>query len=248
MRIIKEATLVKVEVFNDGNSWSMQWDGQNYVHRGDLNSFAKLLQKIKAADDHTEPKSNRSTTYNSIAKEIASGSDRFIWVFKHMLRKLWESQEMRKIKTEKADASTAKCPTCGNKYLVQTGYCVSCKKKVAEPGGKAKKADSKDDKKKDDKKKETIEISSDVRIPGTDIILEAGDKIQIIKINEETDTAKVKKIIKDLGDSYGGSNEEQGKMVQLFRGLAFSDDPEANKFMKALDKWTTEYSNKIGEK
>ena len=27
-------------------------------------------------------------------------------------------------------AKTAKCPDCGSKYLVQTGYCVSCKKKV----------------------------------------------------------------------------------------------------------------------
>jgi uncharacterized OB-fold protein len=32
-----------------------------------------------------------------------------------------------------AESKTAKCPKCGNKYLVQTGYCVSCKKKVAEP-------------------------------------------------------------------------------------------------------------------
>lgn len=63
-------------------------------------------------------------------------------------------------------------------------------------------------------------------------------------INEEVDA---KKIIKDLAKSYGGSNEEQGKMVQLLRGLAFSDDPASNKFMKALDKWTTEYANKIEE-
>lgn len=54
----------------------------------------------------------------------------------------------------------------------------------------------------------------------------------------------VEKVIKDLAKSYGDSNEDQGKMVALIKGLAFSDDPEANKFMKALDKWTTEYANK----
>lgn len=54
----------------------------------------------------------------------------------------------------------------------------------------------------------------------------------------------VEKVIKDLAKSYGDSNEDQGKMVNLMKGLAFSDDAEANKFMKALDKWTTEYANK----
>jgi len=54
----------------------------------------------------------------------------------------------------------------------------------------------------------------------------------------------VKKVIKDLAKSYGDSNEDQGKMVNLMKGLAFSDDAEANKFMKALDKWTTEYADK----
>ena len=63
------------------------------------------------------------------------------------------------------------------------------------------------------------------------------------KLKEE-DKVDVKKVIKDLAKSYGDSNEEQGKMVNLMKGLAFSDDAEANKFMKALDKWTTEYSNK----
>jgi len=47
-------------------------------------------------------------------------------------------------------------------------------------------------------------------------------------------------IIKELIDtSFGGSNKEQGKAVQLLKGLAFSEDPLSNKFMKALDKWTS---------
>jgi roadblock/LC7 domain-containing protein len=53
------------------------------------------------------------------------------------------------------------------------------------------------------------------------------------------------KVIKDLSNSYSDSNESQGKMVQLLRGLAFSDDPKANEFMKALDKATTQISNKM---
>jgi hypothetical protein len=47
-------------------------------------------------------------------------------------------------------------------------------------------------------------------------------------------------IIKALIDtSFGGSNEEQMKAVQLLKGLALSDDPASNKFMKALDKATS---------
>lgn len=52
--------------------------------------------------------------------------------------------------------------------------------------------------------------------------------------------ADIEKMIADLEDAYGKSNEDQGKMVQLLRGLAFSDDPKANEFMKKLDRATTE--------
>lgn len=58
----------------------------------------------------------------------------------------------------------------------------------------------------------------------------------------QTDEAEVnvQEVIKELIDSdFSGSNEEQGKAAQLFRGLAFSEDESANKFMKALDKFTS---------
>ena len=59
----------------------------------------------------------------------------------------------------------------------------------------------------------------------------------------EADTEKkvdASKIIKALIDtSFGGSNEEQMKAVQLLKGLALSDDPASNKFMSALDKATS---------
>lgn len=57
------------------------------------------------------------------------------------------------------------------------------------------------------------------------------------KLEEAVD---VPKIVKDLIDtSFGGSNEDQMKAVQLLKGLATSDDPVSNKFMKALDKFTS---------
>ena len=69
-------------------------------------------------------------------------------------------------------------------------------------------------------------------------------RIENYDIREEEDP-KAKKVIQDLADAYGDSNDAQGKMVQLLRGLAFSDDPKANEFMKALDKWTTQQSKKM---
>lgn len=51
-----------------------------------------------------------------------------------------------------------------------------------------------------------------------------------------------KKAIKDLVDtSWSGSNEEQGRASSLFKGLSFSDDPEANKFMKYMDDCASKY-------
>jgi short-subunit dehydrogenase len=58
------------------------------------------------------------------------------------------------------------------------------------------------------------------------------------KLSEEG--VDVQKIISDLIDTdFGGSNEEQGKALSLMRGLAFSDDSAANKFMKKLSDVTS---------
>ncbi len=67
------------------------------------------------------------------------------------------------------EAETFKCPDCGSKVLKQTGYCVSCKKKV---GGK--------------KKEDIITVEEDVKIG--DMILEAGDEIKILSDNDAKDT------------------------------------------------------------
>ena len=56
-------------------------------------------------------------------------------------------------------------------------------------------------------------------------------------LNEEVD---VQNIISDLiKTGWSGSNEEQMKAVQLLKGLATSEDPASNKFMKALDDFTS---------
>lgn len=62
------------------------------------------------------------------------------------------------------------------------------------------------------------------------------------------DEADVGKLIKDLGNNFGGNNEDQMRAVQLLKGLATSDDPKANEFMKALDKATTQISKDMSEK
>lgn len=55
---------------------------------------------------------------------------------------------------------------------------------------------------------------------------------------EEVD---VKNIIDEVIDTnWSGSNDEQMKAVQLLKGLATSEDPLSNKFMKALDKATSD--------
>lgn len=67
---------------------------------------------------------------------------------------------------------------------------------------------------------------------------ELGKKTKIKGLlKEEVD---IKKIISDLiNNSWSGSNESQLKSVQLTKGLAFSDEPAANKFMKKLDSITS---------
>lgn len=62
------------------------------------------------------------------------------------------------------------------------------------------------------------------------------------RINEAVD---IEKIIKDLQGNFDGSNENQMQGVQLLKGLATSDDPKANEFMKKLNKATTDISKEI---
>ena len=57
--------------------------------------------------------------------------------------------------------------------------------------------------------------------------------------------ADVKKIIKDLGAGFGDTDESKNKVLQLFKGLMYSDDKQAQAYFKQLDKATTQISKEI---
>lgn len=63
-----------------------------------------------------------------------------------------------------------------------------------------------------------------------------SESMKEFKTNEKKNEAvDVDKVIKALVDAKPSSdNAEQGKFVQLMRGLSFSDDPKATNFMKKL--------------
>lgn len=91
-------------------------------------------------------------------------------------------------------------------------------------------------KKKDPGKKKAIVQVSKLQNFNFDYI--EGEK-EYKKFNEK-EKVDVNVIIKELIDtSFGGSNEEQAKAVQLLKGLAFSEEEASNKFMQALDKFTS---------
>jgi hypothetical protein len=59
----------------------------------------------------------------------------------------------------------------------------------------------------------------------------------------------VKKVIKDLQGNFSGSNEDQMKSVQLLKGVATSNEPISNEFMKKVDTAITKISKEVlGEK
>jgi len=58
------------------------------------------------------------------------------------------------------------------------------------------------------------------------------NKVAEIKKDEAVDVGKVIQSLIDAKPSE--DNADQGKIVQLLRGLAFSDDPKSTKFMKKL--------------
>jgi len=75
-----------------------------------------------------------------------------------------------------------------------------------------------------------ITIKQETKIPGTNYILESGDRITI---REQEDTEE---IVKDLIDTKWSTDEDSaGKAINLLKGLAFSDDEKAKQFIKDLD-------------
>lgn len=62
---------------------------------------------------------------------------------------------------------------------------------------------------------------------------------RINKIINEAEV-DVDKVINDLINiDWSKDNEAQMKAIQLLKGLALSDDPKANEFMKKIDKFTS---------
>lgn len=63
----------------------------------------------------------------------------------------------------------------------------------------------------------------------------------VTKVGESFDEAvDIKEIIKSVIDTnWSKDNESQMKVTQLLKGIATSDDPASNAFMKAMDDFTS---------
>jgi hypothetical protein len=99
---------------------------------------ARKYAEIKAPKSHAE----RSKESNEKKKEAnAERTDKMSQNVSTAAKRAWDAYNTESfvdairmnsgLLTEGKDSKTAKCPDCGNKYLVKSGYCLSCKKKVA---------------------------------------------------------------------------------------------------------------------
>jgi hypothetical protein len=89
MRMLSDSrSLVQVRVRYENNTWTIQYNRSVRVFHGNIEEFAKFLQRIKASDDKTEPRSVRNFTYMQIAQEIQTGSDPIIWVWSNILARM----------------------------------------------------------------------------------------------------------------------------------------------------------------
>jgi len=90
----------------------------------------------------------------------------------------------------------------------------------------------------------SITVEEDV-IVNQSILLESGDvvKIHITEAKKKKEKKKAKsdvsEIINALIDSEWSKDNDKGKAVGLFKGLMFSDDAKAVKFVKDLDALTS---------
>ncbi|MFW6225410.1 MAG: hypothetical protein ACOC3V_00460 [bacterium] len=57
--------------------------------------------------------------------------------------------------------------------------------------------------------------------------------------------ADIKKIIKDIKKGFGDSPEDKSKILQLFKGLIFSEEEKAKEFVKKLDQATTKIADEV---
>lgn len=122
-------------------------------------------------------------------------------------------------------AETAKCPDCGSKYLVNTGYCMSCKKKVAEP--------------KKDEKKETKKENYDKAIADLHEFIVNRKKTRKINENEvmvaEPDWDYLETKIERIGSIDLFDNVRSGDELSMKQVLQAMEDMN---FDSAIDEET----------
>ena len=71
----------------------------------------------------------------------------------------------------------------------------------------------------------------------------------IEKLDSMKEEVNVKDIIQELIDTdWSKDNKSQMKALQLLKGIALSDEPEANAFMQKLDSFTSGISKSANSK
>lgn len=159
-----------IQVFKD-NNLTQYSDFFNDIDLVDT-IFKKVFNAIpKINNDEESNESEDEEVDETIADEEPTESDKI---------PIESNEDLETPKVEGKNTATAKCPICGGKYLVNTGYCPKCKKKVAKTP-----AEIAAEKEKGKKKKEDIIIVIEKNIQIGDIILEKGDRIKIIEGQEE---------------------------------------------------------------
>jgi len=69
------------------------------------------------------------------------------------------------------------------------------------------------------------------------------------KKDNKKEKPKAKDMLNAIEKGFGTTPEDKNKILQLVKGMIFSDDPKAKEFMKKLDKATTDIAQDVkGEK
>jgi hypothetical protein len=203
---------------------------------GDYVKWSKLKDKKQ------EPKvvavDNDSVTIMAVTGRGAGSRDRFK-IPKKDFNTLTVVEQ-----SDKDHAFKVKCPSCGKEMNSPKGsYVPTDGTKCPSCGHKMKKKENC----VDDFKVDFSDLASiiDGLIDKEDDISDLVDSY----INEDPvieQDVDVNKLIKDLGDTdWGKDNDAQMKAVQLLKGLALSEDPKSNEFMKALSDASTKIANEI---
>jgi len=73
-----------------------------------------------------------------------------------------------------------------------------------------------------------------------DLIEKFGNLNEVEEEKIIDEAVDIKSVIKSVIDTnWSKDNESQMKVTQLLKGIATSDDPASNKFMKAMDDFTS---------